>query len=199
MASLFEESLEHKFRKLVLNTAKDLTATNCQSIKFLYKSKTPIKSELPGLGLLEELMSIGLFSHQQPGKLIELLSSIDRPDLASTVTEYQQELVHRSGTKKNAKYPKASFAESEEKSPQCSYMLPVTLMTVLNINCHTFSLLEEAEKEAQLTSKRETTVIVEVKRDFKRLKESLKKALATVTEVQAMKCRLVLSDNGMKY
>ena len=185
------ENYDHAFRRTLLCVGKELTTKDCLSLKFLYKTKNPIRKNQPGLEMLDELMTLGLFNKHQPDQLSEILTCIDRQDLANLVSDYYQQTQKQGHGKKNGRWGNRTPADAEiEKSQARSNMLPVTLVTVLNINCHTLSLIEEAEKELQSCSKKETAAIVNVKKDFKRLKESLKKAIAAFTQNQ-MECKNV--------
>ena len=211
MASQAESELS--FRKLILRIAKDLNNENCVSLQFLHKTKKPKEKDIPGLIMMEELMSRGVFTQQHPDGLKEVLTDIDRQDLVYMVIEYQEKHPQKEGTKRSFKWssktkhsagPETALSQKppqgkppQGKPQQVSNMLPATLMTALNINSHIHKLVEEAAAETQLCSKKKVAAIADIKKDFEKLKESIKKGIAVIKETHSAESRHEPPTEGM--
>ncbi len=180
-----DEVLQFSFRQLIVKVSDGLSAKNCQTLNYLYRLRIP-KEDMQGLGILIELEERDYINYKEPDKLEQILTEQSRQDLVKLVTEYKNELVKSQSTKKSGrKGSKLRLGIVDDAAPKCqvsSNIVPATLMTLLNINSHTFKLFEESLKELSPVTKEHEAAVDDIKSRHKQYNEALKKCIKTFQE-----------------
>ncbi len=180
MARSEETTLTEVFRILLHRIAIQLTPQNCHGLRFLINySISNNEQHILGLDILDELITRETITPLKLSGLERLLCEINRQDLVDLIKEYKKRDEFKSVEKQVRK--KAGKKPSVKKFSVDDDMLPSTLLTAAHLNSHMWSLVDTATRTRAMC-KKEVTALAEVKKDYEKLRKSLKKAIVVLTE-----------------